>query len=211
MKKQPVRKQQRPVLVLPQHPAPGRSGAAVPAARQRPARQRPARQRQGVTPVLPQHAAPGGSGAAVKPAKAAVRKKKPVKRKLPLGEAVACCAAEALAASLRLTGWPVTDRDVLALYELTAGDENEGASILATLEAAAEHGLAGVRPLTWECVNDAYNISAFPTPLILGADLPGPHALCDDGTAWWSWGEPYDPAAFPGAVVEEAWEVWWPR
>jgi hypothetical protein len=69
------------------------------------------------------------------------------RRQLALGSAVACCSAEALAASLRLTGWPVTDADVLALYWHTARDEHAGASILATLEAAAEYGLAGVRPL----------------------------------------------------------------
>ena len=48
--------------------------------------------------------------------------------------------------------------------------------------------------------------------LILGLDLPGsePHAVTagPDGT-WWSWGEPYSPADFPGAVIEEAWAVTW--
>ena len=33
-------------------------------------------------------------------------------------------------------------------------------------------------------------------------------AVGPDG-AWWSWGEPYSPADFPGAVIEEAWEVTW--
>lgn len=69
------------------------------------------------------------------------------KRQLALGEGVACCSAEALAASLRLTGRTVSDADVLALYRRTAADLDAGASILATLEAAAEYGLAGYRPL----------------------------------------------------------------
>src|SRR5258708_22438339 len=73
--------------------------------------------------------------------------KKPVKRKQALGEAVACCAAEALAASLRLAGWRVSDADVLALYERTAGGPDAGASISETLEAAQRFGLAAVRPL----------------------------------------------------------------
>lgn len=48
--------------------------------------------------------------------------------------------------------------------------------------------------------------------LILGVDLPGPHAvLATPDGAWWSWGEPYDPAAWPDAVIEEAWEVRWPQ
>jgi hypothetical protein len=60
---------------------------------------------------------------------------------------VECCAAQALAASLRLAlGAAVHDEDVLALYWRTADDPEEGASILATLEAAREYGLSGVRP-----------------------------------------------------------------
>jgi hypothetical protein len=50
-------------------------------------------------------------------------------------------------------------------------------------------------------------------PLILGLDWLGgkPHAVTydpRDGT-WWSWGQPYSPADFPGAVIEEAWAVTW--
>jgi hypothetical protein len=83
---------------------------------------------------------------------AATRKQHAVqakKRGLALGSAVACCSHEALAASLRLSGWPVSDADVLALYWHTARDEHAGASILATLEAAGEFGLAGVRPVSF--------------------------------------------------------------
>lgn len=68
------------------------------------------------------------------------------KRSLALGEGVACCSAEALAASLRLAGGSVSDEDVLALHYLAGGTENGGTSILAALEAASEFGLAGVRP-----------------------------------------------------------------
>lgn len=44
--------------------------------------------------------------------------------------------------------------------------------------------------------------------LILGVDLPGPHAVtvAPDG-CWVSWGEHYHPASFHGAVIEEAWAV----
>jgi hypothetical protein len=154
--------------------------------------------------------------AAVKAARARARhpapKKTPAKktpRKLALGGAVACCAAEAVAASLRLTGRPVSDADVLALYELTAGDWDAGATILATLEAAAEHGLAGVRPTRWLTPSPAPPLLG-QTPLILGLDLPeGPHAVCDDGTGWWSWGQRWTAADFPDAVIGEAWAVTW--
>lgn len=71
---------------------------------------------------------------------------------LALGEGFACCSAEALAASLRRTGRLVTDLDVLQLYMRTAGDPDEGATILDTLEAAARSGLAGVRPVSFRPV-----------------------------------------------------------
>lgn len=47
--------------------------------------------------------------------------------------------------------------------------------------------------------------------LILGvAGMPAPHtvAVGPDGT-WWSWGQPFDPAAWPALIVEEAWAVTW--
>ncbi len=83
-----------------------------------------------------------------------------------------------------------------------------------------EFGLAGLRPLTfqevmshdadgWCCWLRSADLHETRAGLILGMDLPGPHAVLDVGGWWWSWGEPYDPAAFPGAVVEEAWEVTW--
>ena len=134
---------------------------------------------------------------------------------------VACCAAEALAASLRLAGGSVADADVLALHWLAGGDADTPVSIWAALEAASEFGLGGVRPLSFEEVmphaDDLSKRAVLPgvrphktwAGLILGADLPGLHALYDDGEAWWSWGEPYDPADFPGAVIEEAWAVQW--
>ena len=60
------------------------------------------------------------------------------------------CAAVALANSLlAATGLRVTGRDVLDLYWLTADDPDTGAGVLATLEAAAEFGLGGYRPV-WE-------------------------------------------------------------
>jgi hypothetical protein len=69
------------------------------------------------------------------------------RRGLALGDMVACCAAEALAASLLLSsGLRASDADVLELFLATPGHDDDGASILATLEAAAEHGLAGTRP-----------------------------------------------------------------
>jgi len=120
--KAPVRK--APVKVTPKQPGkhPGRGGS--PGLHGGPVRK----------PVLPAHH------------KVAHRARHHPKRKLALAEGVACCSAEALAASLRLAGHAVSDADVLALYWLTASGAGDGATILATLEAAQEHGLAGVRP-----------------------------------------------------------------
>jgi hypothetical protein len=136
----------------------------------------------------------------------------PVKRQLALGDGVACCAAEAVAASLRLSGRTVSDADVLELYRRTASDPDTGATILATLEAACEFGLAGWRPNAWSQAGAPIAQCLFdlgPRPLILGVDLPGPHAVLDDGSGWWSWGELYDPAEWPDAVIEEAWALTW--
>lgn len=73
-------------------------------------------------------------------------------------DGVACCAAEALAMSLRLAGHPVADADVLALAERTWGwDPDGGTSIEATLDAATCYGVAG----QWPCGIRAYNISGF--------------------------------------------------
>lgn len=67
-------------------------------------------------------------------------------RTLSMGD-VGCCSAEALAASLRLAGMPVSDEDVLGLYWHTASNPDTGASIETTLEAAWRFGLGGVRPV----------------------------------------------------------------
>jgi len=164
----------------------------------------------------------GGSGPGV-PAPAAVQplQSLPSKpRKLAaLGDLVACCAAESLAASLRLTGARVAEADVLALYAATAGDPDSGQSIVEALRAAQRYSLAGRYPVFEEvmCLAAAERIRSAANDLlsgagqvILGVDLPGSHAVAvgPDG-AWWSWGEPWDPATWPDAVTEEAWWVRW--
>ena len=116
-------------------------------------------------------ALPGGG-----PGKAILRKRAQ-KHGAPLSpDDVACCAAEALAMSLRLAGHQVTEQDVLDLYWLTADDPDEGATIEDTLEAAAASG--------WPQG----------TGLILSAVLPqGLHAVLEHDGIWWSWGQPWLP------------------
>jgi hypothetical protein len=162
-------------------------------------------------------------------------RKKPVKRGAALGDAVPCCAAEALAASLRLTGQPVSDGDVLALHLRAGGNLFSGVYLEDVLSAAATYGLGGVRlddagevadaqihdpacsSLREWCISDAQIHSSPCGPLqrwrvsraglILGIDQPGPHTVFDDGEHWWSWGEPWEP--FAGAVISEAWCLSW--
>lgn len=102
-----------------------------------------------VAGLIKHHAAPKKHHAATKKHK----KPKAKKRGLALGDMAACCAAEALAASLRLSGRPVADEDVLALYARTAADLDAGASILETLEAAWLYGLGGVRPASFAMID----------------------------------------------------------
>lgn len=118
---------------------------------------------------------------------------------------VACCSAEAVAASARLAGWPVTGGDVLALYRRTADSPGAGASIVATLDAAFRWGLAGVQPVSFGPVD----MAAGGAGLVLGLELPeGPHAVCAARGGVWSWGGLYDLTG--EAVIEECWEVSWP-
>lgn len=157
--------------------------------------------------------------------KKTVAKKKTAKRGASLGEAVPCCAAEALAASLRLAGWVVSDAEVLALHRLATCDPMDCAYIEDVLEAAALYGLAGVhlagfRELDLDgqladkdgsrCDSGVAVGSREPVPpvaVILGIDQPRPHTVLDDGSAWWSWGQPWEP--FAGAVISEAWSLRW--
>ncbi len=160
--------------------------------------------------VPPKAAGPGAVHTSAKPPAQA----KP--RKLALGQEVACCAAEALAASLRLTGVRVTDDDVLRLYRMTSASPDEGATLTAALLAASASGLAGRRPRQIKVFSGKLEFGAPNVThlefgsLILGVELPGSHAVTvgPDG-AWWSWGEPYDPATWPDAVIEEAWAIAW--
>lgn len=157
---------------------------------------------------------------------------------------MACCAAEALAASLRLSGASVCAADVLALHRAAGAGDDDWVFIPALLEAAGEYGLAGVRPADYrpaECGRDlpgrggeigqaiegflecpagdrhpAHDYAPFPVihgaqrnGLILGVDLPGPHAVLATPDGWWSWGELHCPCEFPDAVIEEAWAVSW--
>lgn len=127
---------------------------------------------------------------------------------------VACCTAEALATSLRCQGLSVPDYAVLDLFRLAGGDEDAGAPILTLLETASESGLAGIRLARFE-VADHGEVAcaglALPDhrSLILGVDLPGPHAVLATPEGWWSWGGLWCPCEFPGAVIEEAWAIEW--
>jgi hypothetical protein len=135
---------------------------------------------------------------------AAKKHKGTVARGLAAGAEVASCAAEALAASARLSGLPAGPVEVLELYWRTAGDADAGASISDTLQAASIFGLGGIRPVNWRPADPGA------PGVVLGVDLPGPHTVLATPEGWWSWGELFCPwCEFPDAVIEEAWEVSW--
>jgi len=149
----------------------------------------------------PHHKQPKKPKPAPKPQKTHAHKKP---RKWSPGWDVACCSAEAVGV---LLGWGWDE--VLALYWRTASDPDAGASILATLEEASlngrDHRPRPVIPGTVEFAGASWP-SRVGHGLILGVTLPEPHAIAvtPDGT-WWSWGQPFDPAAWPDLVIEEAW------
>lgn len=180
---------------------------------------------------------PAGKGGARVSGKVQGAAKKP-RQFTPDGD-VALCSARAVAESLRLAlGVAVADEDVLELYWRTADDADAGASILATLEAAAEFGLTGVRPGgvgAWRrlvlkpqpsChppyaeahITQLWPASTFrgpalipdsgplPVQVILGVNLPAPHAVLATPDGWWSWGELHEPWT---GEIEEAWAVSW--
>ena len=142
---------------------------------------------------------PGSPMRAPAPRKKPAPKKKPAPRKLSPG---GNCVAGACHA---LTG-----------HRPAAGED--GLFIPAALEALAVLGLiAGFAPVDLEEVMSHEPSDSRPrhlretrAGLILGLDLPGPHAvLTVPGGLWWSWDALYDPAVFPDAVIEEAWAVNW--
>jgi hypothetical protein len=116
---------------------------------------------------------------------------------------VACCAAEALAASARLAGRPVSDADVLALYWLTADHEDAGATLEATIEAAAVFGLGGARLVA------ARPAQQLADGIVLGTDLAERHAMTVQGHGVWTWGQWRPASCGLLAAADEAWELTW--
>lgn len=215
----------KPVAPAPQH---GHHAAKKPAPKKKTAPHKPAH--------VPASVRIARHKAALKAAKTRATNAKKAKhhkrRGLALTDGVACCSAEALAASLRLAGHLVTDEDVLELHRLAGGTPDEGVSIEEALWATTEFGLAGAWAASFEYVTlddgqsagksgNRFNSGAAvgtrganfvpPAAVILGVTLPGgPHALTlDDSGAVWSWGELYDPGQLRPGPLEEAWLVDW--
>ncbi len=125
-------------------------------------------------------------------AKTTAKKAAAKPRSLSPGD-VGCCAAEAVAAWLRLQGVPFSDADMLDLFQRAGAHPDRGVPLEDVLFAS---GL----PFTPADPDE-------PGDLILGVDLPGSHAVLATADGWWSWGELHCPCEFPDAVIEEAWAV----
>ncbi len=144
------------------------------------------------------------AGAAVHKANVAAKKAgKPLPAKWSPNTDVACCAVEALAASLRLTGRPVADADILELYWRITGDPDAGATIETAARAAAEYGLGGIRLL------GARPAARLGDGVVLGVDLRERHAVTLDRRGVWSWGRWRPVSAAVLASADEAWELQW--
>lgn len=119
------------------------------------------------------------------------------------GVDVACCAIEALAANLRMTGQPVSDADVLALYWRITDNPDAGTTLPAAFDAAARYGLAGAHLL------DARPTAALTDGVVAGVDLAERHAVVIDAHGVWSWGQWYPAGCGLLAAADEAWELTW--
>ena len=142
------------------------------------------------------------------------------------------CAAVALANHLlAATGLRVSDRDVLDLYWLTADDPDTGASVLATLETAAEYGLGGMRPVQVQALGSNLELGPgeFKVPCIADLRLQqaqrhqpvwdalpspdwGPHAALLAGDKMITWGREIPVTGdFLAHRVAAAWSVEWAK
>lgn len=107
---------------------------------------------------------------------------------------VACCTAEALAASLSCQGLYIPDAAILELFRSAGGDEDRGIPVPVLLEAAAELGLAGYRPV-FRYIPDWHfggigRHAGFQDRLTVTADTQGPAAVCERPEAVVRAGEP---------------------
>jgi hypothetical protein len=116
---------------------------------------------------------------------------------------VACCAAQALAASARLAGREVSDADVLALYWLTADTADQGATLEATIEAAGLFGLGGAR---LAAARPALQLA---DGVVLGTELAERHAMTVQGHGVWTWGDWRPASCGLLQAADEAWELTW--
>lgn len=136
-------------------------------------------------------------------------------RALTPGAAFDGCVITAVVGRLAMDGQHARLSDLFAAFRGAGGREEGGVAIEAMLSGLAVRGvIAGYRavPLEPELLEAP--------GLILGVQLPGPHAVVtvpgpQQGLGfarWLSWGHVFDPGAeWPDAAVEEAWELWLPR
>ena len=105
-------------------------------------------------------------------------------------------------------GWDSCVADALGcgpeVFLAAGGDPDGGAWIEALLEEMAGQGL-----IVGYAAADLGGITNICNPLVLGVDLPGPHAVYATADGWWSWGQLWQPSGFPDVIIEEAWTVNW--
>lgn len=143
-----------------------------------------------------------------KPAKAAAHTVKKAKGRTAtraLSSDLGCCVAEAVSTSLRLSGFPVTEQDIISLFWQAGGDQDEGVTIPDMIMTVSESGIVSCQLEKLDL--DAIDLET--SDVILGLNLPSPHAVLATPDGWWSWGGLFSPCEFPDAIIEEAWSVSW--
>jgi hypothetical protein len=155
-----------------------------------------------------QKSAAAAKGAAVKGHGVAKAKGRTAKRALALNNDLGCCVAEAVSASIRLSGFPAIDENILNLFWRAGGDPDSGIAIPDMLMTTSESELVSCQlgkliPLDPDATDPMIS------NIILGLNLPSPHAVFATPDGWWSWGSLFSPYDFPDAVIEEAWEISW--
>jgi hypothetical protein len=133
-----------------------------------------------------------------------------------VGELLPVCSLEAVAMSLRLQGERVSADDVAmrweTLGELSIPDAAEAFGV--SVGPGRMAAVTGLRPGAYvaaDCPASGW-LSQPPartshnSALLLGVNIPGPHAVLATPGGWWSWGELYAPWR---CRIEEVWEVTW--
>lgn len=121
---------------------------------------------------------------------------------------VCLCTAQALVASLRLSGWPAGEDDALEFYFRLTDDPERGIHVEEALGEAMINGIAGVKPIEW-------SRSLFTNPgcvSVLSLPTGERHCVTSVRRGILSWNKFYPANLWtPDCVTEDIFAIRWPR